>query len=252
MSGPAIDRTPQGLPIGPVVQGWTAPPAPPSTPMEGRYCSVVRFDPARHATDLHAANSLDRDGRNWTYLTVGPFATEAAYREWADKVAPGADPMFHAIIDATTRKPVGVASYMRIDGPNGVIEVGHLAYSPLLQRKPAATEAMYLMMKRVFELGYRRYEWKCNSHNAPSRAAAQRLGFSYEGLFRQAAIHKGRNRDTAWFSIIDSEWPALRAAFERWLAPANFDGDGRQRVSLSSLTAPLLKRRDESRVTDDD
>jgi RimJ/RimL family protein N-acetyltransferase len=132
---------------------------------------------------------------------------------------------------------------MRIDPANGVIEVGGINYSPLLQRKPAATEAMYLMMRRAFELGYRRYEWKCDSLNAPSRAAAQRLGFSYEGVFRQAWVYKGRNRDTAWFSIIDGEWPALREAFERWLAPANFDANGRQRTGLSSLTAPLLKAR---------
>jgi RimJ/RimL family protein N-acetyltransferase len=208
--------------------------------MEGRYCRLERLVPARHATDLLAAMALDRDGRNWTYLTVGPFESAAAYREWLEKMAAGSDPMFHAIVDAGTGKAVGVASYLRIDTPNGVIEVGHLNYSPLLQRKPAATEAMYLMMKRVFELGYRRYEWKCNALNAPSRAAAQRLGFSYEGTFRQAAVHKGHNRDTAWFSIIDQEWPALNAAFERWLAPENFGADGRQRVSLSSLTRPLL------------
>jgi RimJ/RimL family protein N-acetyltransferase len=131
---------------------------------------------------------------------------------------------------------------MRIDSAHGVVEVGHLNYSPLLQRKPAATEAMYLMMKRAFDLGYRRYEWKCDSLNARSRAAAQRLGFSYEGVFRQATIYKGRSRDSAWFSIIDKEWPALRAAFERWLAPGNFDENGRQRVALSALTEPLLRK----------
>ena len=237
------DLTPLGLPVGHPLTGWQAPPVPPRTTMDGRYCRLEALSAARHGADLHAANSLDRDGRNWTYLSVGPFESEAAYSEWLAKVAPGSDPMFHAIVDTANGKAVGVASYMRIDAPNGVIEVGHLNYSPLLQRKPAATEAMYLMMKRVFDLGYRRYEWKCHSMNAPSRAAAQRLGFSYEGTFRQAAVHKGRNRDTAWFSIIDQEWPALRAAFERWLAPENFGADGRQRASLSSLTAPLLKAR---------
>jgi RimJ/RimL family protein N-acetyltransferase len=215
--------------------------------MVGRCCTVEPLDPARHAADLHAANSLDREGRNWTYLSFEPFRSEGAYREWADQVAGGADPMFHAIVDAATRKAVGVAAYMRIDPKNGTIEVGNLNFSPLLQRKPAATEAMYLMMRRAFELGYRRYEWKCNSLNAPSRAAAQRFGFSYEGTFRQAAVHKGSNRDTAWFSIIDGEWPALREAFERWLAPGNFDQAGRQRVSLSGLTGPLLKTRDPGR-----
>jgi RimJ/RimL family protein N-acetyltransferase len=239
----AHDRNPPGLPIGPAVPDWKAPPAPPREPMEGRYCRIEPLDPVRHAADLHAANALDRDGRNWTYLSVGPFDNEAAYRAWLEKVAAGSDPLFHAIIDPSTRKAVGVASYMRIDTAHGVIEVGNLNYSPLLQRKRPATEAMYLMMKRVFELGYRRYEWKCNAFNAASRAAAQRLGFSYEGTFRQAAIHKGRSRDTTWLSIIDGEWPALRAAFERWLAPDNFDPLGRQRESLASLTAPLLKAR---------
>lgn len=132
---------------------------------------------------------------------------------------------------------------MRIDPANGVIEVGNINYSPLLQRTPAATEAMYLMMQRAFELGYRCYEWKCDSLNAPSRAAAQRLGFSYEGLFRQATVYKGRSRDTAWYSIIDSEWPQLEQAYTRWLAPNNFDASSRQRQRLSDLTAPLLKQR---------
>jgi L-amino acid N-acyltransferase YncA len=151
-----------------------------------------------------------------------------------------ADPLIHAIIDTGSGKAVGVASYLRINPSAGTIEVGGLAYSPLLQRRPAATEAMYLMMRRAFdELGYRRYEWKCNALNAPSRAGATRLGFQFEGIFRQADVVKGRNRDTAWFAIIDREWPALRAAFERWLDPGNFDETGRQRVSLSSLTAGL-------------
>jgi RimJ/RimL family protein N-acetyltransferase len=132
---------------------------------------------------------------------------------------------------------------LRIDPPNGCIEVGHLAYSPLLQRKPAATEAMFLMMDQAFRLGYRRYEWKCNALNAPSRSAAQRLGFSYEGIFRQATVVKNRNRDTAWYSIIDAEWPPLKKAYETWLAPANFDAGGRQRTPLSGLTQPLLKQR---------
>jgi RimJ/RimL family protein N-acetyltransferase len=154
-------------------------------------------------------------------------------------MAAGADPMFHAIIDLTTGKPVGVATLMRIDAANGVIETGHLNYSPLLQHQPAATEAMYLLMRRVFdELGYRRYEWKCDSLNAPSRAAAQRLGFKYEGTFRQHMVPKGRNRDTAWFSILDTEWPGLKLGFEQWLAPSNFDAEGRQRRSLRDFMPP--------------
>jgi RimJ/RimL family protein N-acetyltransferase len=155
----------------------------------------------------------------------------------------GDDPLFHAIIDAARHQAAGVASYLRVDPRNGVIEVGHINYSPLLQRSRAATEAMYLMMQRVFGLGYRRYEWKCDSLNAVSRAAAQRLGFSFEGVFRQAVVYKGRNRDTAWYAAIDSEWPELERAFLRWLDPANFDKDGRQRARLSELTAPVLKCR---------
>jgi RimJ/RimL family protein N-acetyltransferase len=232
-----------GQPVGPPLPGWRSPAVPPRAAMNGRYCTVEPLDPARHAADLHAANSLDREGRNWTYLSLEPFVSEASYRAWVDTAAAGADPMFHAIVDGVSHKAVGVAAYMRIDPKNGTIEVGNINYSPLLQRKPAATEAMYLMMKRAFDLGYRRYEWKCDSHNAPSRGAAQRLGFSYEGTFRQAVVYKGRSRDSAWFSILDGEWPPLREAFERWLAPANFDADGRQRTSLSGLTGPLLKAR---------
>jgi RimJ/RimL family protein N-acetyltransferase len=224
--------------IGHPLPGWTARPLPPRTPIEGRFCRLEMLDAARHAADLFEANRLDKDGRNWTYLAYGPFDRLEDYRLWAERMAAGADPMFHAIIDLQTRKPVGVATLMRIDPANGVIETGHLNYSPLLQRKPAATEAMYLLMRRVFdELGYRRYEWKCDSLNAPSRAAAQRLGFKYEGTFRQATVYKGRNRDTAWFSIIDSEWPALKQGFERWLAPDNFDQDERQRRSLRECMA---------------
>jgi RimJ/RimL family protein N-acetyltransferase len=201
--------------------------------MTGRFCRIEPLDPTRHADDLFAANSLDIDGRNWTYLFQEPFREPAAYRAWLEQIAKGDDPLFHTIVDVGTGKAVGVAAYMRIDRAMGVIEVGNINYSPLLQRRPAATEAMFLLMVRVFdELGYRRYEWKCDSLNAPSRAAALRLGFRYEGLFRQAVVYKGRNRDTTWFSIIDSEWPALKRAYERWLAPANFDGEGRQREPL--------------------
>lgn len=224
-------------PIGAPVPGWSPRPRPPHTPIEGRYCAVEKLDADRHASDLFAANSEDRDGRNWTYLPYGPFSTPAEYRGWVETVSRGEDPLFHAIIDRGSGRAVGVASYLRIEPAVGVIEVGHINFSPRLQHTAAATEAMYLMMGRCFdELGYRRYEWKCDSLNAPSRAAAQRLGFRYEGLFRQATLYKGRNRDTTWYSIIDQEWPALRAAFEGWLDPDNFDSEGRQRRSLSALT----------------
>jgi len=232
-----------GQPVGAPLPGWKGVARPPRTAMSGRYCRVEPTDPARHAQDLYRANALDPGKRNFTYLSIGPFDTFDAYREWMASASRSEDPLFHAIIDVATGKAVGIASYMRIDLPNGVVEVGHLNYSPLLQRKPAATEAMYLMMKRAFELGYRRYEWKCDSLNAASRAAAQRLGFSYEGVFRQASIYKGRNRDTAWYAAIDSEWPELEKAFLRWLDPVNFDAQGNQRLRLTDLTAPTLKQR---------
>jgi RimJ/RimL family protein N-acetyltransferase len=236
-------RNALGQPVGPPVPGWKGAERPPRTAMAGRYCRVEPIDPARHAEDLYRANALDPSRRNFTYLTVGPFDSFEAYREWMVSAVASEDPLWLAILDADSGKAVGVATFMRIDSRNGAIEVGNLNFSPLLQRKPAATEAMYLMMKRAFELGYRRYEWKCDSLNAPSRAAAQRLGFSYEGIFRQASVYKGRSRDTAWYAMVDSEWPELDRAFRRWLDPANFDAQGRQRIRLSELTAPVLKQR---------
>lgn len=231
-----------GQPIGFAVPDWTPRPRPPRTPMEGRWCRIEPLDANRHAEDLHAANIEDREGRIWTYMAYGPFASLGDYRAWAEKVCVADDPLFHAIIDRQSGRAQGVASYLRIEPAVGVIEVGHINYAPALQRTPAATEAMYLMMRRVFdELGYRRYEWKCDALNAPSRRAARRLGFSFEGIFRQATLYKGRNRDTAWYAIVDREWPALKGAFERWLDPANFDASGPQRESLSALTAAALR-----------
>lgn len=210
--------------------------------MHGRYCRLEPLDIDRHSAALFAANAEDADGRSWTYLAYGPFNSLDEYRTWMMGKCLGDDPLFFAIVAASDQQPVGVASYMRITPASGSIEVGHLHYSPRLQRSPAATEAMFLMMQRAFELGYRRYEWKCDSLNAASRAAAQRLGLSFEGIFRQATVYKGRTRDTAWFAAIDSEWPALRDAFQTWLSPDNFDAAGQQRRRLSELTRPLLKR----------
>lgn len=209
--------------------------------MNGRFCRLERLKTKDHAEALWEAMALDAGGKMWTYLPYGPFPSAETYTTWLDDMSQRSDPFFHAIIDLATQRPVGVASYLRIDPPNGVIEVGHLQFSPLLQRSPAATEAMYLMMERAFALGYRRYEWKCDALNAPSRSAALRLGFSFEGLFRQAVVVKGRNRDTAWYSVIDGEWPALRKAFQRWLVPENFDEDGMQRERLSELTARAMQ-----------
>ena len=186
-----------GQPIGFPLSGWTPPPVPARTAIGGRYC---RLEPMheRFALELHAAAAHDRDGRTWTYLPYGPFASEDECRRWLIRDCLGDDPAFFVIVDA-------------------------------------ATEAMYLMMRRAFEAGFRRYEWKCDALNAPSRAAAERLGFTYEGIFRQATVVKGRNRDTAWYAAIDSEWPRLRAAFEAWLVPDNFDASGRQRRRLESF-----------------
>ncbi|MEL6423216.1 MAG: GNAT family protein, partial [Pseudomonadota bacterium] len=167
----------------------------------------------------------------------------SAYRAWVEAVAGRSDPMFFTVIERASQRAMGVASYLRIDPENGSIEVGHIHFSPLLQRNPAGTEALYLMMRQAFELGYRRFEWKCNALNERSRHAAQRLGLSYEGVFRHATIAKGRNRDTAWYAAVDSEWPRLQAAYDTWLAAENFDDDGRQRVALSALTDPILVAR---------
>jgi RimJ/RimL family protein N-acetyltransferase len=229
-------------PVGPVVRDWEFPPHPGHETMEGCFCRLEPLD-ARHTKSLYDANSLDVEGRNWTYLPYGPFDTLSDFRAWIEQHCGGSDPQFYAIVDLKKGAAVGVASYLRVNPSSGSIEVGHINYSPLLQRTPAATEAMYLMMARAFDLGYRRYEWKCNALNIPSRIAAQRLGFSFEGVFRQATVVKGRNRDTAWYAAINCEWPALKEAFRQWLSPSNFDEQGKQGTRLSALTAPILNQR---------
>jgi len=226
--------------VGFAVENWIAPESPPRQPMRGRYCDLVPLDIENHAADLFAAFSLPGGELNWGYLPYGPFATLAEFRTWLESDTQGTDPMFFAIVDKQTGRASGVASYLRIAPAAGSIEVGHIHYSPLLQKTRAATEAMYLMMKQAFTMGYRRYEWKCNSLNQPSRDAAMRYGFSYEGIFRQALVVKGHNRDHAWYACIDREWPALQAAYETWLAPENFDSQGDQIQSLADLTRPVL------------
>ena len=234
---------PLGQPVGFPLPGWQPPPWPPSAPMTGSYTRLEPLHPDRHAATLHEATAQDVSGRLWTYLPYGPFPGLAEYRAWAEEQSRSNDPMLQAIVDLPTGRAVGVAGYLRIQPASGSIEVGHLQYSPALQRTPPATEAIWLLLQRVFELGYRRCEWKCDALNAPSRRAAQRLGFSFEGIFRQATVYRARNRDTAWYSILDREWPALDRAFRQWLDPANFDAGGGQRLSLSSLTEPLLTSR---------
>ena len=222
-------------PIGHPLPDWTARPRPAHAVIEGRYCRLEPLNVAAHAEDLFQGYCQQNDGSDWTYLPIGPFADLDSYRTHLQTAAASQDPQHWAVIDLRSQRAVGTLALMRMDPVNGVIEVGHVTFSPLMKRTPVSTEAQYLLMRLVFdELGYRRYEWKCDALNAPSRKAAERLGFSFEGIFRQALVYKGRNRDTAWFSIIDSEWPARRAAFERWLAMENFDGSGQQ---LTALTA---------------
>jgi len=228
------------------MSGWSPRPRPNSPTLEGRYARLEPLSAATHAKQIHAVNMLD--DRIWDYLYVGPFSSEADYRLWVETVEDGADPVFLAIYDRQKNGWLGVATFMRIEPEMGVIEVGNINFTPPLQRTRAATEAMYLMMKWAFDAGYRRYEWKCNALNMPSRRAAERLGFSYEGVFRQHLIVKGHNRDTAWYAVIDKDWPAVKTAFETWLDPDNFDAEGQQILSLRALTEPLLFSRDPANI----
>ncbi|MFZ7092064.1 GNAT family N-acetyltransferase [Primorskyibacter sp. 2E233] len=223
-----------GLPVGLPVEGEYPRPRPPHSLLQGQYGDLVPLAP-QHAEGLFDAMALDRDGRGWTYMPIGPWQSLEDAKTWVTQHAALEDPLFYVVRD-THGRPLGFCSYLRITPAVGTIEVGWIRYSPALQRTRLATEAMYLMMRHVFEdLGYRRYEWKCDALNAPSKAAAERLGFTYEGTFRQATITKGRNRDTAWFSILDSEWPALKARLENWLAPTNFTSDGQQKRRLQDI-----------------
>lgn len=222
-----------GQPIGEPVQDWRPVLPPPRSPIEGRFCRLEPIDADRHGHDLFKALHEDETNGNWTYLPYGPFAAETAFIDWMTTTCLGDDPLFHTVIDSSSGKAVGVASYLRIVPAVGVIETGHIHFSPLLQRRPAATEAMFLMMRRVFsELGYRRYEWKCDALNAASCKAAERLGFSFDGIFEQAVVYKGRNRDTAWYSILDRDWPPLKNAYLKWLDQRNFDDRGIQKQRL--------------------
>jgi RimJ/RimL family protein N-acetyltransferase len=221
------------LPIGEVVDTKPAP-APGSVAFTGRFAVVEKLDPGRHGDSFWRA--LKDDDAVWVYMGYGPFADRAAFDKWLDARAATTDPFAYAVIDKASGRALGSITLMEVRPAMRVVEMGNIVLSSALQRTPASTEAQYFAARYVFDdLGYRRYEWKCNALNAPSRRAALRLGFTYEGTFRQHMIIKGRNRDTAWFSMIDREWPAVRAAFEAWLAPANFDASGRQIASLSAL-----------------
>lgn len=224
-----------GQPVGDSLPDWQPRPAPQRRTLEGTYCRLVPLQ-QQHAPALYHAFSQSRDDSHWTWLPLEPPRDADDFTHQLAESAATDDPLHFTVIDNATHRPVGTLALMRIVPQHGVMEVGHVHFSALMQRSPLSTEAHWLLMQYAFnELGYRRYEWKCDSLNAPSRRAAQRLGFQFEGIFRQALVYKGRNRDTAWYSIIDSEWPRLDAALQHWLSPANFDEQGRQRQTLEAL-----------------
>jgi len=240
-ASPASDRLRSeavlsGAPVSPLPQARF----PARLALEGHAARLEPLDPAVHAADLFAGSHADDEARRvWTYLWYEPFADEAAFASWLRNCAAAADPVFYAVRDKGTGRAAGMASYLRIAPGDGALEIGHIWFSPALQRTRAATEALSLMVRHAFDdLGYRRVEWKCDALNAPSRRAALRLGFRFEGVFFRHMIVKGCNRDTAWYSIIAEEWPERRAAFDRWLDPANFDADGCQRQPLERPAAP--------------
>ena len=229
-------------PIGPIVHAWTPPPVPGNIDLLGDHCRIVKLS-RKHAADLYESF----DGNNWVfdYLFEEPFESVEAYADWIDMVAARSDPYFVAILN-NDGEAIGAASLMRITPAHGVIEVGNINITPRGQRTTAITEAMFLLMQWVFDNGYRRFEWKCNALNAPSRRAAQRFGFSFESIFRRHMIVKGRNRDTAWFAMVEDEWLGLKGAYEDWLSPDNFDAAGQQKQSLKELTEPFLAAKDPS------
>jgi RimJ/RimL family protein N-acetyltransferase len=214
---------------------WQPCPFPPHEVLLGRFIRLEPLSSARHGDDLWIALQ-GPDPALWDYLPYGPFTERATFDAWLAANADSQDPQFYVVVDQTSGRALGLLSYLRITPKDGCIEIGHIAFGAALQRTPGASEAVFLLAQNAFDtLGYRRFEWKCNARNARSMRAAERFGFSYEGLFRQHMIVKGENRDTAWFAIIDGEWPACRAAFERWLAADNFDGEGRQIRRLEEL-----------------
>ena len=217
---------------------WIPARTPERSPLHGETVRLEPAEPARHAADLFKAS----EGATslWDHLAYGPFENQAVFTDWLKERAASSDPLFYAIVDRASGRALGMASLMRIKPEHGVIEVGHIWFAPVLQRTRQATEAIYLLGRHAFDLGYRRFEWKCDSLNARSRRAAERFGFVFEGVFRQHMVVKGRNRDTAWFSITDAEWPARRAAFEAWLSPENFDPEGRQGRSLADIRRSML------------
>lgn len=227
-------------PIGSALTGWTPVKHPELTVLNGQFCRLERLDAKQHVEELYEAFQDCPDARNWTYLPYGPFSSCDEYHDFLMSMEGLNDPFHYTVIDQLTNKAVGTVALMRIDTANGVIEIGHVVYSPRMQRTPLSTEVMDLLLNYVFEeLGYRRVEWKCDSLNGPSRAAAERFGFTFEGVFRQLQVTQGRNRDTAWYSILDSEYSVFNTAYQEWLAPENFDQSGHQSKKLAELINQL-------------
>lgn len=229
------------LPVGPSLTKFPSGKPPVHGSLKGRYVALELVDPKKHGHRLYEQSHVDEATKQlWTYMPYGPWDNEAGFLTWLDSQASLTEPQFYTVLDATTGDPKGMVSFLNIRPSQGVIEVGHIWYVPRTQRTHLPVEAMYLMFRHVFdELGYRRLEWKCDALNAPSRSAAFRFGFRFEGIFRQHIIYKNRNRDTAWYAIMDHEWPAIRANFERWLEPSNFDATGKQQSSLGDANRAL-------------
>ena len=222
--------------LGDPVENWSARPKPEKIPIKGNYCILEPMDIQKHAPKLFDVLAIDNRGESWTYLPYGPFNTCHEFEAWIAKITSENDTLLYAILDVKNREPIGIAGYLRINPTHGVIEIGHLHFSKLLKQTPLATEAIYLMLKHAFnDYGYRRCEWKCNDLNEASKNAAKRFGFTFEGVFRQSYVYKNHNRDTAWYSIIDREWPILKEKFEKWLHSNNFDKNGKQILKLTEM-----------------
>ncbi len=227
------------------VPDFSPPPHPKGVQLEGEKVRLAPLDAKAHGEALFDAYGRSENANDWLYLPYGSFADFSEFDAWARGMEGLDDPVFFTIIRLSDEQPLGVASFLRIDQKHAVIEVGHIHFSRELQRSILASEAMYLMANWVFDAGYRRYEWKCDALNIRSRRAAERLGFSYEGVFRQAMVYKGRNRDTAWFAMTDRDWERLKSAYQCFLAPENFDGTGVQKLSLGNFTSPHLFKVDD-------
>jgi RimJ/RimL family protein N-acetyltransferase len=228
-------------PLSDDLKNWQPRPRPERVVLEGRYVRLEPLEVARHGDGLYEASSVPDAADRFRWLFDYPPESRAAFQPWLEKAAASEDPLFFAVIDKASGKVAGRQTLMRIEPAHGVIEIGNIYWGPLVSRTPSATEAQFLFMKYAFDdLGYRRYEWKCNNANEPSKRAAERFGFQFEGVFRQNLVVKGQNRDTAWYSIIDKEWPALKRAYQEWLDPANFDSEGRQKRRLEELRAEAV------------